>query len=121
MGRMAKQYGMGNLPMDLYKMAIHDNWDYDGRADGQGDYTPWGIYRIGLIYTTNTSDGRDIFKPDAFLDAVMGSKDHGMQVYSCTDDTLQYTDGGFYWHISGYCEPCDIKNDHGADDWYWYD
>ena len=115
---MASQYGMGNLPMDLYKMCVHDNWDHDGRANGQGDYTAWGIFKISLIYTIFAD--RDIISPNGFLDAVLGP-DHGMQIYSCIDNTLQYTDGGFYWQVAGGQEPCDICNEHGADDWYYYD
>ena len=53
----ANGYGYGNLPMDLYKMVTHDIWDYNGRANGQGDYREWGIRRIAITIDGETDGG----------------------------------------------------------------
>ena len=114
----ADGYGWGNLPMDLYKMVIHDNWAPTGeRADGQGDYTPWGINKIKILYRENDWNGRDIVSPDGFVHHI--TKGQGV-LESHDGDTVTYSDGGFYWQIDGSQEPCDICNEMGGYDWEYY-
>jgi len=115
----ANGYGAGNLPMDLYKMVYHDNWDYNGRADGQGDYTPWGISKIRVLYYTSTNDGRDIYDGDKFVASI----DPNYQCLWVSGDRCCFTDGGFYWVVDGdmYMDADYICNDQGGDDWDYYD
>ena len=115
----ANGYGYGNLPMDIYKMVYHNNWDHNGRADGQGDYTAWGVYKVKIIYWANTSDGRDIKDGDAYVKAFDGD-------YVCDStcgDTVYYTDGGFYWVVDGdgNLDADFICNTQGGNDWAYYE
>ena len=115
----ANGYGYGNLPMDLYKMCIHDNWAPLGqRADGNGDYTPWGINRIKIFYKANTKNGREIISPQGFVNHITGGTDHQVEWHDY--DTVTYSDGGWYWQIDGLQEPCDLCNELGGDDWDYY-
>ena len=115
----ANGYGKGNLPMDLYKMVYHNNWDYNGRADGQGDYTSWGINKIRVIHIANTNDGRDIMYPDRFVKSISPDAN----VYWCSGGTVAFGDGGFYWSVDGdgSLYPDNIVTSQGGDDWDYYD
>ena len=115
----ANGYGYGNLPMDLYKMCIHDNWAPIGeRADGQGDYRSWGIYKIRIYFRASTKNGRDIISPQGFVDHITGCSDYEVVYHDY--DTVTYSDNGFYWQVDGLQEPCDICNELGGYDWDYY-
>ena len=89
----ANGYGYGNLPMDLYKMCIHDNWAPAGeRADGQGDYTSYGIFKIKIYFRASTKNGRDIISPQGFVDHITGCSDY--EVVYHDGDQVTYSDKG---------------------------
>ena len=114
----ANGYGAGNLPMDLYKMVYHNNWDYNGRADGQGDYTQWGIRKVQLYYKVDAD--RTIINPEGLCRKIFGDD---MYVTWVNDDTMVCSDNGFYWSVDGdmYMDPNYLMREHDAWDWSYQD
>ena len=99
----ANGYGVGNLPMDLYKMVTYDRWVYGTRADGQGDYSQWGIYRIAAHAYLSTNDGRAIVSPTGFAAAVLGDDyNDNMEIYHEEgEDNMTVFCGFFRWAVDG--------------------